>query len=100
MLRKAHRMLLSRRRAVAGAGSRGMTGSEMTVALCPERRLDPGANALGERTAGAETAAARRIDRARRIARERRLIASPFRIHRQPRGQERLGVGVARRIVD
>src|SRR6266851_2019170 len=65
-----------------------------------ERRLDPGADILGEGTARAEAAARRRIDRIGRIALDRRLLGALARIHRRPCRQERARIGMLRVAVD
>src|SRR5713226_2387823 len=49
-----------------------------------ERRLDPGADILGEGTARAEAATRWRIDRIGRVALDRRLLGALARIHRRP----------------
>ena len=51
---------------------------------------------FGERTAGVEAAAGRRIDRVRRIAGDRRLLGAMVGIERRHRGKQRARIGMAR----
>ena len=63
-----------------------------------ERRIDRAALRHGDRAAGVEAAAARRIHRARHVAlQDRALALAPRRIGRRCRREQRFGVRVARR---
>src|SRR5580704_3587849 len=65
-----------------------------------ERRLDPGTDVFGEGAARAEAATRRRIARIGRIALDRRLLGALARIHRRPRREQRLRIGMLRIAVD
>src|SRR5476649_2767861 len=74
-----------------------MAGSEMPrLHLSIRHRL--GANRLGERTARAQTAAARNIDRAGDLAGERESIALRLRIRLRHGGEQGAGVGMGRPV--
>src|SRR5581483_10438182 len=83
-------------RSPADRGAGEVAGGQMAVSVRLERGLDLGADLLRERAAGAEAAAARRVDRARHVAREDDAVALPPGLGRGDRGQERLRVRVER----
>ena len=68
-----------------------------------QRRLDLGADLLGQRAAGPEAAPGRRVDRAGHVALEHDPLAPPpdrGLLHVRHRGEQRLGVRVVRPAVD
>ncbi len=69
---------------------RALVGADLTQDRCLFA-----ADILGDRAAGVEGAAGRRVNRARRIAEQDRTLAPPARSHRNG-GEQRLGVGMAR----
>src|SRR5580698_1949196 len=98
--RTSRRLLMSGRRfRMAGAGDAHVAGHRLTAGL-GERRLDPGADILGEGAARAEAAARRRIDRIGWIALDRRLVGALARVHRRSRREQGARVGMLRLAVD
>src|SRR5258708_7136082 len=98
--RTSRRLLMSGRRFRMTRSRHPHVAGDRLPAGLGERRLDPGADVLGEGAARAEAAARRRIDRIGRIALDRRLLGALARIHRRPGREQRLRVGMLRAAVD
>src|SRR5437868_4579461 len=95
----ARGLMSGRRLGMAGTGHSHVAGDLLPAGL-RERRLDPGADVLGERAARAEAAARRRIDGIGRIALDGSLVGALARIHRRPRREQSARVGMLRIAVD
>src|SRR5260370_27916128 len=78
---------------MARAANAHVAGHRLRAAV-GEQRLGPRADSLGERAARAEAAARRRIDGIGRITLDRRFLGPLARVHRRPRREQRLGVGM------